>query len=431
MRIVIATLALALVATTAAAGVPDGLQCYELGNANLRGLRGVVDLDAPATGVAPGCKISRAKLYCVGAAAEVRKDTLTDGGKPVFELPYEGRPADTDRVCYRVKCPHPVGSASDRIVTDRFGTHGFRRLRTDMLCVPATGGTLPPPRAGFQIKFPETEIPPRGDITYCYYFRTPNAETLPVARFTSEMSPYAQQLVAFTTTNGGTQQYPVERLPPGLVSAADCGPLPTGGLAPNWMYAANEPSHELAFPTDDGTGKPLALEIPPLSSGFLMLHTVNPTDEPITTSATLNVEPVATSSYTRTNTYVTYSKNFAIPPLTDGHVETKSCPTPPGAQFWGLTTLTHERAIQTQISDGADVVLDGFDWAHPATETLTTPPFRTFASGKLTYACRWNNRENRTIRRGDSYQSDEECLAVGYYFPATRPLQCYEGVGPF
>jgi hypothetical protein len=431
MRIVIATLGVALAATTAAAGVPDGLQCYELSNANLRALRGVVDLDAPAIGAAPGCSISRAKLYCVAAAADVRKDTLTDGGKPIVELPYEGPPADGDRVCYRVKCPYPVGSAPDQTITDRFGTHRFKRLRTDMMCVPATGGSLPPPRDGFQIKFPETVIDPGQDVTYCYYFRTPNAQTLPVGRFTSEMSPYAQQLVAFTTTNGGTQQYPVERIPPGIVSAADCSPLPTGAVVPNWMYAANEPTHQLELPSDDGTGKPLALEIPPLSSGFLLLHTVNPTNEPITTSATVNFEPVASASYTKTDTYITYSKNFAIPPQTNGYVEAKSCPVPSGTRFWGLTTLTHKRAVGTQIADGADVVLDSLDWAHPATETLAAPPFRSFGSGKLTYACRWNNPSTRTIHRGDSYQTDEECLAVGYFFPATRPLQCYEGVGPY
>ncbi len=431
MRIVIAVLATALVATAAEAGVPDHLQCYELKNANLRGLRGVVDLDAPAFGLAPGCRISRAKLYCVPAEAAVQPGTLADGGRPLDEILYQGRPTETDRICYRVKCPYPAGAAPDQTVTDRFATHRFKQLRTEMLCTPANGGTLPPPRDGFRIEFPEVEVFPGQDVSYCYYFRTPNAVTLPVARFTSEMGPFVQTMIAFTTTTAGTPTFPVDRLPPGTVSAADCTPLPTmPGVVPHWLYQAHESPSELAFPSDDGTGKPLALEIPPLSSGFILLHAVNTSGDVITTSAALNVEPVAGSVYTRTDTFTAYSKDFGIPPLATNFVETKSCTAPQGAQFWRLSTLAHKRAVETRILDGANLVLSSTDWAHPAAETLPLPPFRAFAN-KLQYACRYDNPENRTVFQGDSFQTDEECLAVGYYFPATRPLRCHNGSGPF
>ncbi len=430
MRVVIAVLALALSATAAAAGVPDNLQCYELSNANLRGLRGVVDLDSPAFGLAPGCRISRPKLYCVPAEASVRPGTLSDGGKPVDELPFHGRPAESDRVCYSVRCPHPAGTAPDQIVTDRFGTHGFKDLRTEMMCAPAIGGTQPPPRDGFQIEFPEFELDPGQDLTYCYYFRTPNAETMPIGRFTSEAGPFVQQLVTFTTTDGGPQQFPVDRLPAGTVSAVDCSPLPTAGVVPRWIYESHEPTGELVFPSDDGTGKPLALEIAPLSSGFILLHANNTSTEVIKTHATVSFEPLDGRSYTKTDTFIAYSPTIAIPPLADWSVETKSCTTPPNTRFWWLSTLTHKRAQQTRILDGTNIVLDGFDWSHPAVESRMTPPYRTFAN-KLTYACAYKNPFNRTVYRGDSHQTDEECLAVGYFFPADRPLKCAGGSGPY
>lgn len=430
MRVVIAVLALALAATAAEAGVPDNLQCYELTNANLRGLRGVVDLDSPSFGLAPGCRISRPKLYCVPAAGAVRRDTLADGGRPLEELPYQGRPAETDRVCYRVQCPYPVGTAPDQTVTDRFGTHGFKQLRTEMMCAPATGGTLPPPRDGFQITFPEVDIDPGQDVTYCYYFRTPNAATLPVGRFTSEMGPFTQQLIAFTTTNG-SQGYPVDRIPPGIVSAADCSPLPTAGVVPNWIYEAHEPTAALAFPSDDGTGKPLALELPALSSGFLLLHTVNTSTEVIKAKATVRFEPLDSPVYTKTDTFMAFSPDISIPALTNGVLETKSCATPPGTQFWWLSTLAHKRSVRTRIVDLPNLVLESLDWSHPATETIMAPPFRSFASRKLTYACVYDNPLTRTVHRGNSYQTDEECLAVGYYFPAEHPLKCYDGSGPY
>lgn len=431
MRIVTLGIALVLAAATAEAGIPDNLQCYEISNANLRGLRGVVDLDAPSFGLAPGCKISRPKLYCVPADAQVQPGTLTDNGRPVDELPFQGRPADTDRICYNVKCPYPVGSAPDQVVTDRFGTHGFKQLRTEMLCAPAVGGTLPPPRGGFQIEFPEVDVYPGQDITYCYHFRTPNDVPLPIHRFTSQMGPHTQQLVAFTSTTGSPNHYPADRKPPGTVSTVDCGPLPTSGSMPHWIYSANDPQSELVFPSDDGTGKPLALEIPPLSSGYIMLHTVNTTNDVIKTKATLNFEALDATTYTKTNTYIGFSSNFALPPYSAGVVETKSCTVPPDAQFWSLTTLTHSRAVNARILDGTSVLVDSPDWSRPVIETVEKPPFVNFASNKLTYACRFDNPTNRTIWRGESYQTDEECLAVGYYFPATRPFGCSNGFGPY
>ena len=98
-------LLLALGATTAQAqGVADNLQCFKVTDASLRRLRGIVDLDAPSVGLAPGCKLGKAKLYCIPAKKTVQAGTLRDGNRPVTELPYHGPPAETDRVCYRVRC---------------------------------------------------------------------------------------------------------------------------------------------------------------------------------------------------------------------------------------------------------------------------------------------------------------------------------------
>lgn len=42
---------------------PDHLQCYKVTNANLKRLKGIVDLDAPSFDLAPGCKFTKAKFY--------------------------------------------------------------------------------------------------------------------------------------------------------------------------------------------------------------------------------------------------------------------------------------------------------------------------------------------------------------------------------
>src|SRR6185436_19981493 len=91
-----------------AQGDADHLQCFKVSDATLRGLRATVDLDAASLGVASGCTLSKAKLYCAPARLQVQPGTLSNGGHPVDELPYHGPPAATDRICYQVKFPPPA-----------------------------------------------------------------------------------------------------------------------------------------------------------------------------------------------------------------------------------------------------------------------------------------------------------------------------------
>ena len=70
------------------------------------------------------------------------------------------------------------------------------------------------------------------------------------------------------------------------------------------------------------------------------------------------------------------------------------------------------------------------DWEHPGAKTWMSTPFYSFASGKLTYECTYNNTTNRTILTGDSAQTDEMCMAVGYFFPADNAKWCFDGQGP-
>jgi hypothetical protein len=59
-----------------------------------------------------------------------------------------------------------------------------------------------------------------------------------------------------------------------------------------------------------------------------------------------------------------------------------------------------------------------------------TAPFYTFAADQLTYECTYNNAGNTTIRSGLVDATDEACMAIGYFFPATGPLLCVDNAGP-
>lgn len=105
----------------------------------------------------------------------------------------------------------------------------------------------------------------------------------------------------------------------------------------------------------------------------------------------------------------------------------RACTVPVGSRFWHLSTHAHGRAVRTNVLDGLEVLFESLDWAHPGARIWPTPPFHTFASTKLTYGCTYDNPTTLTIRNGESEQSEEECIAVGYFFPSTRPEVCYNG----
>jgi hypothetical protein len=49
----------------------------------------------------------------------------------------------------------------------------------------------------------------------------------------------------------------------------------------------------------------------------------------------------------------------------------------------------------------------------------------------MSWDCTYSNPSNLTIQTGDSEEFDEQCFAIAYFFPATKPLVCVNGSGPF
>ena len=158
-----------------------------------------------------------------------------------------------------------------------------------------------------------------------------------------------------------------------------------------------------------------------------MMHHHNPTTQPITTRVKINLEALESPIYTRTDTFTAYTGDIAIPPATYGHGETRSCPLPSGATFWRWSMRTHQHAFDTAVLDGQTLLYGNDDWTTPGASLWPTPPFQTFVAPKVTYSCSYINPSTRTIGTGPGREVDEQCIAVGYFFPADRPRTCYSG----
>ncbi|HET7506171.1 MAG TPA: hypothetical protein VFK02_34365 [Kofleriaceae bacterium] len=287
-----------------------------------------------------------------------------------------------------------------------------------------------PPARGFQVVSPEVTIMPGQEITYCYYFHTPNTETMVIKKWSSDMTPGSHHMIMYTTAS--------DEMPPGTLSTMSCGGFALGNV-PSWTYSAQTPTNEVALPSDDGAGVPLGQEIAPATPAYFQMHYLNATDAPIRAHVTLNAEAYeAGASYTRTAAYVTYNGDISIPPGATDHLETMTCNVPAGAKFWVLSTHAHKQAVKTEIKDGMPastaIPFTSTDWEHPGATMWSSAPFYTFATGKLTYECTYDNvgdNAKSTIVDGPSAAINEMCMATGYYFPATKPLICFNNLGPF
>jgi hypothetical protein len=317
---------------------------------------------------------------------------------------------------------------------------GLMRQRFGLAFVLATlaacGGTAPagddtvdplpdasyvePAKRGFQVVSKEIDILPGQEITYCYYFRTPNTEPMAIKKWKSVMTPGSHHMIMFTTAT--------ELMPEGTVSAANCGFGGGGSVnnTPVWTFAAQIPEFELELPTNDGNGKPLAQDIAPNTPAFFQMHYLNTTDATIKVHVTLDAEALPVGvDYTKTAAYVTYNDDLEIPGMTNNVVQSKTCNVPANVKFWSMSTHSHKQAVRTEVMSGNTVAFESTDWEHPGAQNWMSNPFFSFANNQLTFSCTYNNPTSRTITAGDSAATDEMCMATGYYFPATTPKICY------
>jgi hypothetical protein len=292
----------------------------------------------------------------------------------------------------------------------------------DDMMSPDAPPSLGPP--ALELTSPDIMIDPGQEISTCWYFRTPNTKTLAINRWQSSMTPGSHHLIMYTTPN--------DMMQPGTVSVVNCGP---GSGFAAWVYSAQDSEHELLLPDNDGTGKPLAMELAPNTSGFIQMHFANRSDQPIMVHVSVRGYTLTEgAAYTNTAAFVTYNGNINIPPGTTmaaPHVESMTCSVPTTSKFWTMTTHTHKQAISTDVKDGpannGTVVYSSTGWEHPD-EKRWDPQFYMFGSGKLTYECTYVNPTTHAIRAGESVLTDEMCMASGYFFPATKPVFCYNNI---
>lgn len=263
----------------------------------------------------------------------------------------------------------------------------------------------PPAGTGFRIETPPIDIAPGQEATYCYYTSVPTDAAVGVKRWSSTMTPGSHHLTLFFADSAS---------PPDGTVDQNCG----AGV-PYWVYAAQQPTAEQVMPTGVGVTVPARQKI------YIQLHYVNTSDAVIHASARVDAETYAAGeAYTPAAAFVTYRSGFTVPAR--GTASTGgACAVPPDARFFAVSTHTHRLGVHTAVRDGDAMVFESTDWEHPGVRGWDAEPFYRFASGRLTYACDYDNPRDTAVSEGASAVSNEMCMAIAYYVPATAPTFCF------
>ena len=276
------------------------------------------------------------------------------------------------------------------------------------------GNTLPPPTRGFQLKSPTIDIDPGKEVTYCWYFHTPNTVDMSIKQWSSHMTPGSHHMILYLT--------PADQQPVGTLSTTQCG-IANGTTGPIWTYAAQTEDATAQLPADDGTGTPVGQPVRAGHSGFLQMHYLNATDSVLHAHVELNAYAYNDGvTVTPAGPFVTFNRHIDLMPATPAGptpgMVNGSCDVAPDEKFYVMTTHTHRQGVHTFVKDGNATLFDTTSWEHPGSAAWNAPAFYNFTSGKLTYQSEYLNPNTYEIKTGDSAATDEMCMAIGYYFPA-------------
>jgi hypothetical protein len=269
-------------------------------------------------------------------------------------------------------------------------------------------------------------VQPGQDVTFCYFFTFPNDQTAAIHSIRSNLPAVVQSMTVWNYS-GSTGV-------PGTFIPETCGPLSIPNAMPLYVThrAPDGASHELTFPADDGNGMPLGFHLRLQKSAAMQIHFVNPGTARQTAHVDLDVllYPEGTTT-TPVGIYQTYRLGISITPGSPQAPQTAhfggTCPTTmsaadPTPKFFNLTVGTHSRGVHTAITDGANTVHEDGGWDNPARKVIPSPPYLTFASNQIGYACDYSNPEATSIFTGDEEVHGQEiCAVAAYYFPLTDP----------
>jgi hypothetical protein len=256
---------------------------------------------------------------------------------------------------------------------------------------------------GFDVRSPDLTIGPGEEKTYCYYTTLALDRDVGVKHWSSLMTPGSHHMIVYFTDAPAAADGTVEE---------GCGGFGSGAAnIPVWTYSAQDTEAEMKIPAGVGMKVARAQHL------YIQMHYLNTTDAPLTVHVQLHGDVYAAGeSYVPAAAFVTYNTQIQLAPGATGSFGGR-CALPAGVQFFTLSTHAHRRSTHTQVQDGTPVVFASDDWEHPGAADWLDAAY-SFSAPELTYRCDYANDTDHVVTTGPSAQTDEMCMAIGYFYPA-------------
>lgn len=260
-------------------------------------------------------------------------------------------------------------------------------------------------------------LAPGQETTVCTVVKLPTQVPIDVVQIDSRLAPGSHHLVFYKSAL--TQEQP---------TPTKCAPLDIGfGQA----MPKNIPLY--IAETEDGNSLPLpagaAYHIDAGQMVKLEAHYLNASPNAIVGKGTvvLTVAPAGTKYQPADIMFcgsVTELYLKGVPPgmsaLTPGFYRP-----PDGVKVFGLTAHQHQRGTLMTISkstgqqDEGTKLLDGAPWDNEPFQRYDDAHLLTFGPNEgLRWQCFYNNPDNKTVKFGESAESNEMCFLWAYYYPS-------------
>jgi hypothetical protein len=272
-------------------------------------------------------------------------------------------------------------------------------------CKDGTDIAPPAPADGFQIVSPASiTLTPGAEQFWCYTKNIPGTGEVDVGGFQSWMTKGASHhFITFHNTGGVDGQ---------LVSC----PLGSG----DWVYATSRSGMIIGMDLPQNVGLPFQAG----SSLIMNMHLINTGIDVVKPVVKLNVMYAKNVMYKAGSVFsLAANAQIRVPPNGTQTVR-GSCTAPAGSKFFLWTTHSHKFTTEDNIdyvSGGKTTnIVHTTDWENPGTHVWGAPDFLTVKAGdSFNYSCTYRNTLAQTLTFGETANSNEMCLAIGYYFPAS------------
>jgi hypothetical protein len=205
-----------------------------------------------------------------------------------------------------------------------------------------------------------------------------------------------------------------------------------------WVYATSTPGAITGMNMPSQVG----LDMPANTVLDVNMHFINPGTTATHPQIKINILYAKDVKY-KAATMISFNTGINVPAAGPNGPGTQTvsgtCNAPVGANFFTMSTHTHKHATAAWINyihNGVSTEVvhtgaassypadqekgSGLDWEHPGVGSWAAAPFLTVQPGdSFTYSCSYSNTAATPVTVGETAASNEMCMAVSYWFPAS------------